>query len=394
MYKSLVIILSFYFSLLQLPMFGQESKGGMEFFHGSFSEALEKANAEGKIIFMDAFTTWCGPCRRMASSTFPDSEVGGFYNANFINLKVDMEKGEGPDLSIRYSVNSYPTLLYIDGTGKVVHKGVGMRGPEQFIELGREALKKNDRSGEFAKKYEAGDRDPKTVLEYIKSLNMVGKSSLKITNEYLATQKNLKSKENLEIILEGTTEADSRIFDLLIQNKDEIIKLKKKEVFEAKVYQACFKTYSKALEFRNEALLKEAQSKIKFNPNKAQDFVFQTNMEYYGKTGDAKQYLISAKSYVKKVVKNDAVKLTATAQNSINYFRTDKNVVDFAEGLAKKAMENGGLSNQYFLYGSILKMQGKHQEAIKVLRKGLELAKERMEAPFQFEQMLRELESK
>lgn len=57
-------------------------------------------------------------------------------------------------------------------------------------------------------------------------------------------------------------------------------------------------------------------------------------------------------------------------------------------------MENGGLSNQYFLYGSILKMQGKHQEAIKVLRKGLELAKERMEAPFQFEQMLRELESK
>lgn len=136
--------------------------------------------------------------------------------------------------------------------------------------------------------------------------------------------------------MEGTTEADSRIFDLLIQNKDEIIKLKKKEVFEAKVYQACFKTYSKALEFRNEALLKEAQSKIKFNPNKAQDFVFQTNMEYYGKTGDAKQYLISAKSYVKKVVKNDAVKLTATAQNSINYFRTDKNVVDFAEGLAKK----------------------------------------------------------
>lgn len=151
MYKSLVIILSFYFSLLQLPLFGQESKGGMEFFHGSFSEALEKANAEGKIIFMDAFTTWCGPCRRMASSTFPDSEVGGFYNANFINLKVDMEKGEGPDLSIRYSVNSYPTLLYIDGTGKVVHKGVGMRGPEQFIELGREALKRMTAPGSLQK---------------------------------------------------------------------------------------------------------------------------------------------------------------------------------------------------------------------------------------------------
>ena len=61
MYKSLVLSLSLFFTLQQAALFGQESKGGMEFFHGTFSEALEKANVEGKIIFMDAFTPLFSP---------------------------------------------------------------------------------------------------------------------------------------------------------------------------------------------------------------------------------------------------------------------------------------------------------------------------------------------
>jgi thiol-disulfide isomerase/thioredoxin len=135
-----------------------------EFFHGSFKEALALAEKEGKLIFMDAFTVWCGPCKRMAANTFPDPTVGSFFNANFINMKVDMEKDEGPDLSIKYEVNAYPTLLFIDKTGKLVHKGTGARPPDGLIDLGRDALKKNDRSGDYEKMYNAGKRDPETVL--------------------------------------------------------------------------------------------------------------------------------------------------------------------------------------------------------------------------------------
>ena len=105
---------------------------------------------------------------------------GSFFNANFINMKVDMEKDEGPDLSIKYEVNAYPTLLFIDKTGKLVHKGTGARPPDGLIDLGRDALKKNDRSGDYEKMYNAGKRDPETVLLYLKALNQVGKPSLKI----------------------------------------------------------------------------------------------------------------------------------------------------------------------------------------------------------------------
>ena len=52
---------------------------GIEFFHGTWAEALEKAKTEEKIIFVDAFASWCGPCKRMASQTFPDPEAGNYF---------------------------------------------------------------------------------------------------------------------------------------------------------------------------------------------------------------------------------------------------------------------------------------------------------------------------
>ena len=51
---------------------------GIEFFEGTFKEALDKAKLEGKIVFVDAYTTWCGPCKRMSKNVFPKKEVGDF----------------------------------------------------------------------------------------------------------------------------------------------------------------------------------------------------------------------------------------------------------------------------------------------------------------------------
>lgn len=113
---------------------------GINFFHGSFSELKAKAASEKKTIFMDAFTTWCGPCKWMAKTVFTDEAVGSFYNEKFICAKVDMEKGEGVDLANQYGIQAYPTLLYLDASGKVVHQALGARSATEFIELGKEAL--------------------------------------------------------------------------------------------------------------------------------------------------------------------------------------------------------------------------------------------------------------
>lgn len=352
---------------------------GIQFFHGTFKEALELANKEGKLIFMDAYTAWCGPCKRMAASVFPDPAAGDYFNPTFINMKVDMEKEEGPSISQKYGVQSYPTFLFIDGSGTLVHRSSGGRPVDGLIDLGKEALSKYDKSGDIAKLYNDGQRDAATVLLYIKALNQAGKPSLKITNDYLATQKDLSTNENLEIILNGATEADSKVFDYLVQYKDKIKQIKSTETFETRVYACCRKTFNKALQFRNENLLHDAQTKMKHHPAKQQEFIYDTDQQFYGETGNAAMYLKSIKSYVKKVAKKDPEKLSYLSQRSINYFKTDKSIGTFAEDCAMKAMQYGANTNYYLNYASILLNNGKKGEAIKIAKKALDLAKTKNE---------------
>lgn len=70
------------------------SQARMKFEEPDFKTVLAKAEKENKLVFFDAYAVWCGPCKLMVKNIFPLETVGDFYNANFINVKIDMEKGE------------------------------------------------------------------------------------------------------------------------------------------------------------------------------------------------------------------------------------------------------------------------------------------------------------
>lgn len=122
---------------LQAQATGQE---GIRFFNGSFEDARKEAAAKKKLIFMDAYTVWCGPCKALSNTTFKDKAVGEYFNKNFVNIKVDMEKGDGPGLAQKYGVRAYPTLLFIDKDGKQVHVSLGYIPAASLIEEGKKAL--------------------------------------------------------------------------------------------------------------------------------------------------------------------------------------------------------------------------------------------------------------
>lgn len=116
---------------------------GITFFQGTWQEALKKADKENKLIFLDAYAEWCGPCKLMARNTFTDAQVGQYFNATFINFKMDMEKNaDGPRLSKKYALTAYPTLYFIDKNEKVVHTSIGYQEPKDLIQLGKIAQKK------------------------------------------------------------------------------------------------------------------------------------------------------------------------------------------------------------------------------------------------------------
>ena len=113
------------------------------FIENSWNGAIKKAAAEKKMIFVDAYAVWCAPCRQLKATTFKDKAAAAFFNKNFVNLSIDMEKGEGIRLAEKWGVEEFPTLIILDHKGNIVTGNVGFMDAPGLIRLGQQALKKN-----------------------------------------------------------------------------------------------------------------------------------------------------------------------------------------------------------------------------------------------------------
>ena len=155
----------------QVALDGLRNLGqGIKFEEGEFADVLAKAKKEGKPVFMDCYTSWCGPCKVLSSKVFPLKSVGDFFNARFVSTKIDMEKGEGKELARKYGVKAFPTLLVLDAEGNVIHRLTGGRSPQSLIAEVSRALSDSTAYTAVKKKYEAGDRSPLVVTEYFKNM--------------------------------------------------------------------------------------------------------------------------------------------------------------------------------------------------------------------------------
>ena len=365
---SLVLSLTFMYAEAQ----------GIEFFHGTFAEALEKAKTDNKLVFMDGFAAWCGPCKQMAATVFTDEKVGKFMNSNFVCIKVDMEKGEGPTLQRKFDVTAYPTLLFLNEKGDVVHKIVGGLPVETLLANAKTALNKTANTKEFEKNYTDGKRTPELVYNYVRALNKAGKPSLKVVNEYLL-KADMTLPTTFKIIFEGTTQADSKVFDMLIKHKASIIALYSEQQVKNRIEDAIQKTADNAVQFKSTELHAEAKAKMKaYLPEKADNFGLEADNAFYKATGDVKNYCQSCENLLKKEGKNDARNLYLIAKQMTDAFPADKMVLKDAEKYLKKAAENGGMVEYYYLYAKTLQRNGKKADALTNAEKALKIAKETM----------------
>ena len=114
---------------------------GIQFMDATWAAVVKKARAENKIIFLDAYASWCGPCKLLQKNVFTRTDVGDLFNKNFINVKVDMERGEGPQLARLFPLEAYPTLFFIEPSGKIIKKVIGYQTPEALITIWKSVTK-------------------------------------------------------------------------------------------------------------------------------------------------------------------------------------------------------------------------------------------------------------
>ncbi len=145
--KTLLIIAGFGISVFAISGIYKNdlsisNKNGISFSDLTWEESLNKAEKENKPIFLDAYASWCGPCKLLKNTTLADEKAGRFFNEQFINVTFDMEKGEGQKLARKFNVSAYPTLVIINPEGEPLAILEGYVKPDKLIKFGKYGLER------------------------------------------------------------------------------------------------------------------------------------------------------------------------------------------------------------------------------------------------------------
>lgn len=355
--------------LLSLALQEQTVAQGIEFIHDKkFQEILDMAKAQNKLVFMDCYTSWCGPCKRLASTVFPDSAVGEYFNANFINCKFDMEKDEGITISGNYSIRAYPTLLWLDYTGEVKHKIVGGLDPNGLIQNGMKATDPTPGilTG-MRKRYSDGDRDVNFLSDYLTTMMGANEKYDEIFKVYLEklTPADSKEAKHAKTIFLLTNNLRSPGMDYVMKNADYLKGVMGADPFNTKINTIASTAISQAPKADDVSLYNDAVKLLKANkaPD-AQQKITQYSMDYYLHMADWTNYDKFASQYVKKYAAKNPGMLNDIAWN---YYLNINNTAQLAKAV-KWAYTAINIDNKYtydLTYAYLLYKLNDYKEAEK-----------------------------
>ncbi len=367
---------------------------GIEFFHGEWKEALAEAKKQDKLLFVDAYAQWCGPCKKMAKNVFTQAQVGEYFNSNFVNLKLDMETADGRKFGSKYPVSAYPTLLFLNGDGEIVKKVTGGQQADGLIGIGKNAIKSYDKSGDYAVLYEKGDRSFDLMMNYVTELNKVGKPSLKISNDYINSKPEISATQKAQFLMTAVTESDSRLFDMLLEHKSQAENASSPDAFRAKVESAIMATVSKAVEYDYPDMITEALGKYKkVGIGDSKKFEQEAHLEYHKLAGNYSDWKKLAEKYIKKYGKKDHSVLKQQIATLKSDFSYEKDAKPYACDVCKELVKKDDNAANYSEYIQLLMDCRKYDEARKVTNEAIKAAEKRNEDTKKFNRIIEYLDT-
>lgn len=283
-----------------LLSFGGHAQG-VDFSQLSYEEALQLATKEKKMVFIDFYTTWCGPCKQMTKDVFPQKEVGEFFNQRFVCLKMDAEKGEGKELAAKLKVRAYPTFVVLKANGEEAFRTSGALPAARFIEKIRKGIDPKWSPDGLTKRYRKGERTPELVHDYAIMMmeNGAQKEGYGVVNDYfnsLSAKKRTKP-ENFFLYTTFTMNLSDEKALYMLDNKERFVSTMGRDTVEGRLYNWLRITYIPFVTLRSaEIPTMEGLQKVRANVAKAgmQDYRCMRALDEIAEirvSGDRKQYV-------------------------------------------------------------------------------------------------------
>ncbi|MEZ2336364.1 thioredoxin family protein [Mucilaginibacter sp. RCC_168] len=186
----------FHFTLTLLALCGQVSFShaqkqpttGIRFSTENWASVLKTASRQHKLVFVDVYTSWCAPCKRMEKEVFPLVEVGKVYDSLFVSYRLDAEHGEGPKFAAAYGVKAYPTYLFLDSAGNLLYRSGDYLKAPAFIAEGLKAASAKQAGETLAgleARFKSGDRQLATLKALLVKRTSLGMDNAEVLNAYV-----------------------------------------------------------------------------------------------------------------------------------------------------------------------------------------------------------------
>lgn len=376
-------------ALLLLFCFTTFAEDGIKFEEkATWKQVLDKAKKENKFILVDCYTTWCGPCKWMSKEVFPRTEVGTAINPFFVSAAFDMEKGEGLELAKKFNIKNYPTYVFLNANGEIVHRGLGSMPAEDFLKLCSAALDSNKQYVTLRNKYINGNREN----DFLKSFSYVAADAQdSLANEvfasYLNEQKDALSKENLQMIYDLTRSVHDAGFPILNKNKEKFIALVGEKTYNDNMEELVWIEAKKA---GKKGADPEAFKKViqLYLPEKTDMLSAEYEISVLKRNSEWKKYAPKAIKFAEQYCQNDPERLNDIANNLLEN-TPDKATLQKALKISLRAVEVESNSVNNATTAEIYTKIGSKKLAKPYAQKALELAKTSGEATADYEKILK-----
>lgn len=352
---------------------------GIQFEQGSWAEVQALAKETGKPIFVDAYASWCGPCKKMAKEVFPLKSVGDFMNENYINYKLDMEKGDGIAFSRRNNVKSYPTYLFFSDDGDLTHRTLGYKEGEDFLVDASNALDPDKSLVSLATRYKVGERDKSFLMNYATALMNANMPYTKVAEQYieLLDETELQDKNAQNFVYATANDINSKQFKILMDNRSLFNNTFGADKVDQKIQRCALMSVAKAADTKDEDMMSDIKKILKKNGgDNSKTLISMAHMNYNKGIGNWAQYAKYASKYIDSMDGE-----SASVYNNIAWSFYEQEEIDDPKLIAKAvkwAKRSVDLDCQYYncdTYAAILYKAKDYATAKMAAEKAIEQAK-------------------
>jgi thioredoxin-related protein len=380
--KNLFLAL-FFFPLFSIAQEKPDQGKGVQFEDNlSWAAIKAKAKAENKYIFLDGFTTWCGPCKYMKNTVFPQEECGRYFNEKFISVEVQLDTtkednklvrswyADAHAIMVEYNIMAFPTFLVFTPDGQAVHRVVGgSLTPKEFIARIENSFDPAKQYYTQLRKYQGGERDSsflrKMAIMARQAYDM--KIAEQVAKAYFATQSDLFNPGTLGLLSDFTSSTKDPGFDLFYHRTEDVDKVLGPGMAEKKIRQILWeekvfhKIQGKTTAPDWDALQKSLAADY---PAYADEVIATAKVTYYQGKHDWTNFQVAVVDFMKKYGADVPEAQLNSYAWTVFQNCPDMNCVTEALNWSKRSFKNNNEPSYMDTYANILYKMGKKDEAI------------------------------